>query len=118
MTRRTSDKLKVVKGTYQPCRAQKRVDPALLPLPAPPRHLPPELRKIWRELAKKAPHLRKPDQFIVEIACQLLHEFRTEPVIQISRVALLNKILADMWLSPVTRQNIPPVPEPNEFDEF
>ena len=118
MTRRTPDKLKLLKGTFQPCRAVKSANPSLEPLPPPPRHLAPEIRKVWRELAKKGPHLRMPDKFIVEIACHLLHEFRTEPAIQTARVALLNKLLGDLWLTPATRVNIPLPPEPNEYDDF
>jgi hypothetical protein len=127
--RRTPTAMKLLKGTYQPCRApksavssleqpNKSVDPAQLPLPPAPRRLDPEIRKVWREIAKKAPHLRKPDQFIVEILCHLMHQFRTEPDIQTARISLINKLLADLWMTPQTRMNIPPQPKPGEYDEF
>jgi hypothetical protein len=117
-SRRTSDKLKMIKGTFQPCRAVKPVDPSLEPLPPAPRRLPPEVRKVWREIAKKAPHLRKPDQFLVEILAVLTHQFRTEPKMQTARIGIMSKVMSDLWMTPATRVNIPLPPEPNEYDEF
>jgi hypothetical protein len=116
--RRIPDHVKLLKGTFQPCRAQKPADPGLEPLPAPPRRLPPAVRRIWRELAQKGPHLRKSDQLIVEITANLIHQFRTDHNLQTARISLLMKCLGDMWMTPTTRHNIPPEPEPNPYDDF
>ena len=116
--RRVPDKLKLVKGSYQPCRAQKTMPDGLMPLPGPPRRLTPEVRKVWRELAKSAPHLRAPDQFVFEMLCHLTHQFRTDPKIQAARISLMQKILGSLYMTPMSRVNIPPEPKPNEWDEF
>ena len=116
MTRRTSDKLKLLKGTFQPCRAVKPADPSLEPLPEPPRRISPEVRKIWRDIGRQAPHLRKPDQFHVEILANLVHEFRTDTTMQSARIGLMLKIMGDLYMTPASRVNIPV--ETSEYDEF
>ena len=82
----------------------------------PNRRLSPEVRKVWREIARKAPHLRKPDQLMVEILAVLVHQFRTEPNMQTARIGLMMKTMADLWMTPATRVNIPLPPEPSEYD--
>jgi hypothetical protein len=116
--RRVSDQLKLIKGTYQPCRARKPCSDGLDPLPEPPRRLPAAVRRIWREIARTAPHLRKPDALIFEILCTLEHQMRTDPDMQSARISLLMKLMADCYLTPATRHHIPPEPEPGKFDEF
>ena len=116
--RRTADKLKLLKGTYRPDRAAKPVDPVLEPLPDPPRRLQPEIRKVWRSKGKQAPHLRKPDQFMVEILAFLVHEFRTDTKMQSARIGLMLKIMGSLYMTPATRANIPYDPGPNEYDDF
>jgi len=117
--RRVPDKLKLLKGTFQPCRAQKTMPDGLEPLPEPPRRLSPEIRKIWRDISRKAPHLRKPDQFYVELTAVLYHQFITDRGMQTARVSILTKMLHDLGLTPLGRKNFPAESqEPNPFDEF
>lgn len=116
--RRTPDKLKIVKGTFQPCRAQKRADPALEPLPEPPRRVPAGIRKIWRDIRHQAPHLRAADQFTVEILASLMHEFLEDRNMQAAKIGIMLRILDKLYLTPAGRQNIPPEPGPGESDEF
>jgi len=116
--RRVPDHLKIVKGTYKPCRAAKMAPEGLEPLPEPPRRLEPHIRKLWREICRKAPHLRMSDMLIVEILCRLIHQHRTNPDMPAARIGLLRKILADCYMTPATRPNIPTEPERGEFEDF
>ena len=114
--RRVPDRLKLIKGTYQPCRAVKTCSNGLEPLPEPPRRLPAHIRRLWREIARHAPHLRRPDSLMLEIFCFLSHQFRTDPTnMPAARISLMRRIMNDLYLTPSTRVNIPPEPESEEF---
>ena len=115
---RTPDHIKLLKGTYQPCRAQKKPDPATEPLPEPPRRIPAAERRLWRELSRQAPHLRAPDQFMFEILVCLMHQFRTEKPMQSARIGLIQKLLTSLYMTPASRVNIPPVHNTSEYDDF
>jgi hypothetical protein len=110
------DVLKVLKGTYQPCRAVKTLPDGMKPLPEPPRRLPAHIRTVWREIARQAPHLRSSDKMIVEILCYLIYQQRTDPDMPAARISLLRHVMADCYLTPSTRHHIPPEPDPD--DEF
>lgn len=120
--RRTPDHIKLIKGTYQPCRARTAPDatsdPAMLPLPEPPDRLPEGVRNIWREIAADAPHLCAGDQLFFEVICTLAHQARTDPDMPAARIGLLRHMMADCYLTPSTRHNLPPAPEPGKFDDF
>lgn len=107
--RRIPTHVKLLKGTYLPCRAQKPADPGLEPLPEPTRRVPAGIRR-------QAPHVRASDQFMVEILASLMHEFRNYRQMQAARIGLILKLLGSLYMTPQRRQNIPPVPEPNEYD--
>jgi len=116
--RRTADKLKLLKGTFQPCRAVKPVDPAMEPLPEPPRRVPAGIRRIWRDIHRQAPHLRAADQFMVEILASLMHEYQNDRKLQTARIGLMIKLLGSLYMTPATRASIPYDPGPNEYDDF
>ena len=115
---RTPDHLKLLRGTYRPDRAQKKVDPVMEPLPEPPRRIPAAERRMWREMSKQAPHLRAPDQFMFEMLVMLMHQFRTEKPMQSARIGLILKLLDKMYMTPTSRVNIPPVVDTSEYDDF
>ncbi|MEA2080365.1 MAG: hypothetical protein U9P00_11005 [Pseudomonadota bacterium] len=117
--KKTPTALKLLKGTYQPCRAAKEAPTGLQPLPGPPDRLPPEVREVWAEVSATAPHLREPDQLMFEVFCCLTSQFRQDPAnMQSARISILQKCMADLYLTPGTRPNIPPEPEPGEYDNF
>ena len=113
------DALKVIKGTNRPDRASRPVSLAEQPLPDPPEHLAPEAAAVWRELAPHCQHLRHPDALMFELACNLYAEFCNAPGLPASRLALLRNVLSDLGLTPLSRQRMPIMDDPNNpFDEF
>lgn len=89
------------------------------PLGYAPKHLNPEQRSIWKQIAALAPEgvLTEADTFSVELAARLIHRSR-QPGFKASEVAVLSGLLGKLGLTPVDRQRLDiqpaPVVDPND----
>ena len=60
----------LTQGTYRPDRHGDRSLSPTAPLGQPPKHLSPEQRRCWREVAGSATWLRHPDRGLLEVHSQ------------------------------------------------
>ena len=108
----------LVTGQWRRDRHGARSQGPTSPLGDPPKHLGPEARKAWREVAGTAPWLRAPDRGVLEVYVQLLAEARTNfALVPASRLALLSRQAARLGLGPTDRTRLTSQPEskPNRF---
>lgn len=91
----------------------------------PPEHLCEEAAQIWFELTEVAPKgcLGESDKYIVELACNLIAQFRNDPVeFSGARIAQLVQCLGKIGLTPVDRVKMGIIPgdakPKNPFNEF
>ena len=70
-----------------------------------PKHLSPELKAMWKELAGQLPDglTSKADRMLVEMTVTLLHELRTDATMKTSARALLLSCLSRLGLTPQDR---------------
>lgn len=76
---------------------------------SPPKHLDAETKKLWKELAKAIPAgvAGASDRLTVELAAQLLSQFRAAPAtMQASRVSLLLTLMSRLGLDPQARTKL------------
>jgi len=75
----------------------------------------PELSTVMGMLGKPAI-----EPLLVEVAAGLLSQYRADPAIPASRIALLRQVLADLCLTMPTRINVPPEPQhgAGEYDDL
>lgn len=92
------------------------------PLGQPPRNLPANVKKCWRELIRLAPPgvFGDSDRWAVEIAATLMAEFRAANMLMPSaRIARLDSLLARFGMTPSdrTKVQVPPEKPKNRFDD-
>lgn len=76
---------------------------------SPPKHLDAETKRVWKELAKSIPLgvAGASDRLTVELAAQLLSQFRAAPAtMQASRVSLLLTLMSRLGLDPQARTKL------------
>jgi phage terminase small subunit len=74
----------------------------------PPDYFDAALSAIWLELSEAIPAgiTGSADRVAVEMATKLLHQFRTEPAMQASRLAILTNLLSRLGLDPQGRTRL------------
>ena len=106
-----------------PGRYRAVVPPCDVEIGGPPEHMAASAAAAWRELESYSLRgvLKGSDRLMLEIAANLVAEFRADPGgMMSSRVNILVGCLARLGLSPADRQRlgVPPEAAPNEFDIF
>jgi hypothetical protein len=68
----------------------------------PPKYFSTAEKKVWKELTTSiAPGVAgSSDRQVIEMAAKLLHQFRTDPDMQASRLAILMQLLSRLGLDP------------------
>ncbi len=88
----------------------------------PPKYFDAALKRIWKELASSIPSgvAGKSDRQVLEMASRLLHQFRSDPLMQSSRLAILMQLLSRLGLDPQarTRLQVEQTPAPKPDDEW
>jgi phage terminase small subunit len=88
----------------------------------PPKYFDAALKRVWKELASSIPTGvgGKSDRQVVEMASRLLNQFRTDPLMQASRIAILMQLLSRLGLDPQarTRLQVEQKPTPKPDDEW
>jgi phage terminase small subunit len=111
--------LRVIQGN--PGRRPINPEPQSPPLGPPPRHLDADHRRVWRELAGKAPIgvLKRADEPLLEMAVALFLRFRASPLsASPSMMAQLRQCLAELGCGPSARArlSVAPPPTADPFD--
>lgn len=112
-----------LKGSYKkhPERYRKEPPKSGKPLGKPPKHLLDAAEQAWKEIEKQCLPgvMTGADRFILEIASNLLAEYRSNPAeFAVGKYAHLIGSLARMGLSPGDRQKLGVTPESPEDEEF
>jgi hypothetical protein len=103
----------LVTGQWRRDRHASRHQGAAAPLGNPPRHLTPEQRRVWREVAGVAPWLTAADRQPLELHCCLMAEARADfAAMSATRIGLLSRQAARLGLGPNDRSRLLPAPEP------
>ena len=103
----------LTQGTYRPDRHGDRSLSPAAPLGQPPKHLSPEQRRCWREVAGSATWLRHPDRGLLEIYVQLMVQQRSSFAdMSAAKLSLLVGLGARLGLGPNDRARLTPQPEP------
>src|SRR5579875_1446510 len=88
----------------------------------PPGHLPADCHATWKEISTAIPAgiAGAADRIAVELATRLLQQFRTDPDMQASRIAILTNLLSRLGLDPQarTRLHTPSQPDPDDSWQF
>lgn len=89
----------------------------------PPKHLPGPVKKVWKELAQVIPAgvAGETERQKLELAAQLLSQFRTNPTnMPTSRIALLEGMLGRLGLDPQarTKMHVSPPKETKPTDPY
>jgi phage terminase small subunit len=112
------------KGSFDRDPARRRKDPKTTgELGAPPAHLDPARKQIWRELAALLPLgvARNADRFSFELIAGLMHRYRTETLTG-SELSSLVSLLSKFGLDPSNRakvaQPVSTKDDKNPFSEF
>ncbi len=73
-----------------------------------PKHLSANEKKVWREISNAIPEgiAGKADRFALEMCSRLLQQFRTDPDMQASRIAVLLQLLSRLGLEPQARTKL------------
>ncbi len=74
----------------------------------PPKYFSSQEKAVWKEIAKAIPAgvAGGSDRMVIEMASRLLHQFRTDPVMQSSRLSLLMQLLSRLGLDPQARTRL------------
>ncbi|MDU9400608.1 hypothetical protein [Pseudomonas sp. zfem003] len=94
------------------------------PLTGPPPHLNGGALHAWKEIAGHAPLevLTNSDRIALELAAQLLHQFREDPVeFPATKLVRLEALLGKFGMTPADRAKVagkPSRPSASAFDEF
>lgn len=75
---------------------------------SPPKYFDAALKKVWKELSSSIPTgvAGSSDRQVIEMASRLLHQFRTDPLMQSSRLAILMQLLSRLGLDPQARTRL------------
>lgn len=91
----------------------------------PPKYFSADQRRVWKEIAASIPAgvAGCSDRLVLEMASRLMHQFRTEPDLQASRIAILMQLLSRLGLDPQARTRLQvgdtPTSKPKDpFEEF
>lgn len=107
---RTPTNVLDARGAFRKHPERKREDAKSAgPLSAAPRHLTPDVLKAWKELAKFAPLevLTDSDRLALEIAANLLAQFRTDPVeFPATKLVRLEALLGKFGMTPADRAKV------------
>jgi hypothetical protein len=105
-------KVKVIKGSFRPCR-ENPAEPPATPLGSAPAHLNDSQKGIWDELVKAIVPgvLAQSDRMILEIASVLLAEFRENGTLSVGNMSHLISVLARLGMSPADRSKVS-LPDP------
>lgn len=111
---RTPTNILDARGAFKKHPERRRVDPDTKKLRPAPKHLDESKRATWREIVRAAPEgvITEADRFALEIAVQLLCEFRSDPIgYQAARLTILNSLLAKMGMTPCDRAKVARAPQ-------
>lgn len=107
--------LKVITGN--PGRHPIQNEPVSPPIGGVPRHLSPEMRKAWREIAGRVPKniLKRADEALLELAAAMMVRFRADPLGQSPAfLAQYRAALGELGLTPSARARLPGEPPPTK----
>ena len=107
---RTPTNVLQLKGSFKkdPQRAREDAETAG-PLSAPPKHLKGEALAAWKEIAKCAPLdvLTDSDRISLELAAQLLAQFRADPIeFPAAKLVRLEALLGKFGMTPADRAKV------------
>jgi phage terminase small subunit len=113
--RKSADQLRLEGGWRADRHADRDRAPAGVgKLGAPPKHLSPDAKRAWREIAKAAPWCTGSDGPLVEVTARLLAELRGPEPMVTSRIGALISALSRLGLSPADRSRITEEPKVEE----
>lgn len=74
----------------------------------PPKYFDSSTKKVWKEIVSAIPAgvAGAADRMAIEMASRLMHQFRTEPDMQASRIAILMNLLSRLGLDPQARTKL------------
>lgn len=112
-----------LRGAFRKNPQRRRKDPETAgPLGEPPAGWAPELKAVWYELAENAPLqvLRVRDRWLVELACRLKYQERTDPDMSSAKLALLLNCLSRMGMTPsdASKVHAPKEKQESPFSKF
>lgn len=107
---RTPTNVLDARGAFRKNPQRKREDaPTVGPLSKAPRHLTGEALKAWKEIAKYAPLdvLTDSDRLALEVAAQLLAQFRQDPLeFPATKLVRLEALLGKFGMTPADRAKV------------
>jgi hypothetical protein len=113
------------RGSFRKNPQRKREDPDTAgPLGNPPSHVKDEVLKAWKEIAKSAPLqvLTESDRLALELAANLLAQFRLNPVeFPAAKLVRLEALLGKFGMTPADRAKVggkKDAPKGNAFAEL
>lgn len=120
---RTPTNVLDARGSFRKHPERARIEPeASGPLSAPPDHLPEPVLQCWQEIASAAPVgvITDSDRLALEIAANLLAQFRTDPIeFTAARLVRLEVLLGKFGMTPADRSRVsagtPRKPNANPF---
>lgn len=85
----------------------------------PPENLKNALHPTWNEISTAIPKgiAGSADRIAVEMATRLLHQFRTDPDMQASRISILTNLLSRLGLDPQARTKLQTSSAPTEQED-
>lgn len=88
--------------------ARKKAPKATGQIGKPPKYFKPRLAEIWSEISSAIPFgvAGSADRMVIEMASRLLDQFRTDPEMQASRIAILMQLLSRLGLDPQARTKL------------
>jgi phage terminase small subunit len=89
------------------------------PVGAPPKHLIPAEKQVWREVVQVSPRgvLTSADRLLLEVASRLVVQFRSGLLMRASEISTLLNALGRLGLSPADRAKLHVQPEPSKPTE-
>lgn len=88
--------------------ARRKAPKTIGVLGKPPKHFGPRVAAIWTEIVVAIPEgvAGSADRMVVEMATRLMDQFRTDPDMQASRIAILMQLLSRLGLDPQARTKL------------
>ncbi|WP_185749583.1 hypothetical protein [Stutzerimonas xanthomarina] len=123
---RTPTNLLDARGSFRKHPERKRVDPDTAgPLSAAPDHLTEQALECWQDIVASAPHgvITDSDRIALELAANLLAQFRTDPgEFKSMRLVRLEVLLGKFGMTPADRSRVSIAPRAkpsaNPFADF